>query len=276
MATVSVNTNMGAMIALQNLNKTNKALAESQTRINTGMKVSSAKDNGAIYAIAQNQRSDVKALNAVTESLNRAVSIVDVALAAGEGISDILIQMKEITLAAQDTGLDDTARATLAEDFEALRNQISQVSRGAVFNGVNIIDGSQTSVSPLSSVKGDKMRVEAKNLDVGGSIVTLSSAATFASVTAAADQYAAVELSLKNVSSALSSLGTASKQLSSHITFVSKLSDSMEAGIGNLVDADLAKESAKLQSLQTKQQLGIQALSIANQAPQMVLSLFGQ
>ncbi|WP_140985140.1 flagellin [Asticcacaulis tiandongensis] len=276
MATVSVNTNVGAMVALQNLNKTNKALNESQTRINTGLKVASAKDNGAIYAIAQSQRSDVKALNAVTESLNRAVSIVDVALAAGEGISDILIQMKEITLAAQDTGLDDTARATLAEDFEALRNQIRQVSQGATFNGVNIIDGSQTSVSPLSSTKGDKMRVEAKNLDVGGTIVTLSSAATFASVTAAAAQFAAVELSLKNVSGALSSLGTASKQISSHITFVSKLSDSMEAGIGNLVDADLAKESAKLQSLQTKQQLGIQALSIANQAPQMVLSLFGQ
>ncbi|MEM9964518.1 MAG: flagellin [Asticcacaulis sp.] len=276
MANVSVNTNMGAMIALQNLNKTNKALAESQTRINTGLKVASAKDNGAIYAIAQSQRADVRSLNAVTESLNRAVSIVDVALAAGEGISDILIQMKEISLAAQDTGLDDTARATLAEDFEALRNQIAKVSSGASFNGANIIDGSQTEVSPLASASGAKMVISAQNLSLGGGIIELSAGSTFATVSAAAAQYAAVTASIDAVSRALSSLGTSSKQLSNHITFVSKLSDSMEAGIGNLVDADLAKESAKLQSLQTKQQLGIQALSIANQAPQMVLSLFGR
>lgn len=275
MANVSVNTNVGAMIALQNLNKTNKALAESQTRINTGLKVASAKDNGAIYAIAQNQRADVRSLNAVTESLNRAVSIVDVALAAGEGISDILIQMKEISLAAQDTGLDATARATLAEDFEALRNQITKVSGGASFNGANIIDGSQSQVSPLASASGAKMVISAQDLSLGGGIITVSAAASFSTAAAAATQYAAVTASIDAVSRALASLGTSSKQLSHHITFISKLSDSMEAGIGNLVDADLAKESAKLQSLQTKQQLGIQALSIANQAPQMVLSLFG-
>jgi len=276
MSNVSVNTNVGAMVALQNLNKTNKALAESQTRINTGLKVASAKDNGAIYAIAQNQRADVRSLNAVTESLNRGMSIVDVALAAGEGISDILIQMKEISLAAQDTGLDDTARATLAEDFNSLRDQITQVSSGATFNGINIIDGSQSQVAPLASASGAKMVVSGQNLGLGGGIIELSAASTFASVSEAAAQYAAITSSIDAVSLALSTLGTSSKQLSNHITFVSKLTDSIETGIGNIVDADLAKESARLQSLQTKQQLGIQALGIANQAPQMVLSLFGR
>lgn len=275
MSNVSVNTNVGAMIALQNLNRTNKDLSETQNRINTGLKVASAKDNGAVYAIAQSQRADVAALGAVSDSLNRAMSAVDVAMAAGEGISDILTQMKELALSASDTGLDTVSRDALKEDFQSLRDQIKKTISNAVFNGINLIEAGADGINALASADGvNKLTVEAQDLSLGGTILSLASDATFSTATSANGLLTTLDDSIKNVSLALSRLGTSSKSLEAHSTFVSKLVDSMEAGIGNLVDADMAKESAKLTALQTKQQLGIQALSIANQAPQTILSLF--
>ena len=135
----SVNTNAGALVALQNLNKTNMELFEVQGRINTGKKVNNAKDNGATWAIAQNMRSKVSALDAVKESLNRAQSTIDVAMSAGEQVSDLLTQMKQKALAASDNSLDSTSRTALAEDFKALRDQIGKVVSNASFNGINMI-----------------------------------------------------------------------------------------------------------------------------------------
>jgi len=135
----SVNTNVGAMVALQNLNKTNTDLNTTQNRINTGLKVGSAKDNGAVWAIAQNQRSNSGALNAVKESLSRSISTVDVALSAGESVSDLLLQMKEKSLAASDTTLDAASRTALNDDFKALRDQLAKVVTNAEFNGANMI-----------------------------------------------------------------------------------------------------------------------------------------
>ena len=272
----SVNTNVGAMVALQNLNKTNSDLGTTQNRINTGLKVASAKDNGAIWAIAQNQRSNSGALNAVKESLARSISTVDVALSAGEGVSDLLLQMKEKALAASDTTLDAASRTALNDDFKALRDQITKVVTNAVFNGANMITGtSPTTVAALASADGvNKLTVAAQSLALGGVNVTIAATASIATQTTAAAMIATINTSIGNVSSALSRLGTGSKALSAHLAFVGKLQDSIDAGVGNLVDADLAKESAKLQSLQTKQQLGIQALSIANQSSSSLLSLF--
>ena len=272
----SVNTNVGAMVALQNLNKTNTDLGTTQNRINTGLKVASAKDNGSIWAIAQNQRSNSGALNAVKESLARSISTVDVALSAGEGVSDLLLQMKEKALAASDTTLDAASRTALNEDFKALRDQITKVVTNAVFNGANMITGtSPTTVAALASADGvNKLTVAAQSLALGGVNVTIAATASIATQTTAAAMIATINTSIGNVSSALSRLGTGSKALSAHLAFVGKLQDSIDAGVGNLVDADLAKESAKLQSLQTKQQLGIQALSIANQSSSSLLSLF--
>ncbi|MDP1619044.1 flagellin [Phenylobacterium sp.] len=272
----SVNTNVGAMVALQNLNKTNTDLNTTQSRINTGLKVASAKDNGAIWAIAQNQRSDSGALNAVKESLSRSVSTVDVALSAGESVSDLLLQMKEKALAAADTTLDTASRVALNDDFKALRDQITKVVDNAEFNGANMIKATTpTTVAALASADGqNKITVAAQNLALAGGNVTVAAASTIGTVTSASAMIATINTSIANVSAALSKLGTGSKALSSHLEFVGKLQDSIDAGVGNLVDADLAKESAKLQSLQTKQQLGIQALSIANQSSGTVLSLF--
>ncbi len=272
----SVNTNVGAMVALQNLNKTNADLGTTQNRINTGLKVASAKDNGAIWAIAQNQRSNSGALNAVKESLSRSISTVDVALSAGEGVSDLLLQMKEKALAASDTTLDAASRTALNDDFKALRDQITKVVTNAEFNGANMIKASTpTTVAALASADGvNKITVAAQNLALGGANVTITATASIATQTTAAAMIATINTSIGNVSAALSKLGTGSKALTSHLSFVGKLQDTIDAGVGNLVDADLAKESAKLQSLQTKQQLGIQALSIANQSTGSLLSLF--
>ncbi len=272
----TVNTNPGAMIALQNLNKTNSELATTQSRINTGLKVASAKDNGGVYAIAQKMRSEVAGYNAVQSSLDRAVSTTDVALSAGEAISDILIEMSEKALAAKDTSLDTASRTALNEDFSTLRDQIGTIISNAEFNGTNLIDGSSTGgISALANADGSNtISVSDEDMSLGGSIVTIAASAAISSASAAGTAVTNIETSLDNLNSALARLGTASKSLDIHSTFVTKLSDSLTTGIGNLVDADLAKESAKLQSLQVKQQLGIQALSIANGAPQTVLSLF--
>jgi flagellin len=273
----SVNTNVGAMTALQNLNATNTELSQTQTRINTGLRVASAKDNGAIWAIAQNQRATSQSLNAVKDSLQRGQSTVDVAISAGETVSDLLLQMKEKALAASDVTLDTNSRVALNNDFVSLRDQISKVVNNAEFNGANMLKGvSPTNIAALANADGTAtITVVAQPMDLGtGALAGIASTDSIGTQTLAFNMIASLNQSIINVSTALSSLGTGSKSLASHLTFISKLQDTVDAGVGNLVDADLAKESAKLQALQTKQQLGMQALSIANQAPQALMSLF--
>ena len=149
--TFSVNTNVGALVALQNLNATSKDLQTVQGRINTGLKVASAKDNGAIWAIAQSQRAQSASLDAVKDSLQRGQSIADVALAAGGTVSDLLIQMKAKALAASDTSLDTASRNALNEDFKSLRDQITTVVTNADFNGSNLIKAGGTNVAAIAN-----------------------------------------------------------------------------------------------------------------------------
>ena len=131
--TLSVNTNQPALIALQNLNRTNDDMQSVQTRINTGQAISTAKDNAAVWSIAQEQRADMSALGAVKMSLDRATSIADVALAAGESVSDLLKLMREKVVAAKDTSLTTTSRTSLNADFQGLLKNLSQVVTSAVF-----------------------------------------------------------------------------------------------------------------------------------------------
>ncbi|MBP9756060.1 MAG: flagellin [Phenylobacterium sp.] len=272
----SVNTNVGAMIALQNLNQTNSDLMTVQNRINTGKKIASAKDNGAIWAIAQNQRATSGSLNAVKDSLQRSQSTVDVAIAGGEAVSDLLLQMKEKALAASDTSLDTASRVALNEDFIALRDQIGKSVSNATFNGVNMIDTGGTTIAALANDDGtSKLTVQAQDMSLGGSILgALDATSTIGTQADAETMIGTIGTAIGAVSTALSKLGTGSKSIGAHLTFIGKLQDSIDAGVGNLVDADLAKESARLTSLQTKQQLGVQALSIANSSSSGLLSLF--
>jgi len=272
---LSVNTNTDAMTALEYLNYTQGSLAQTENAVSTGLTVATAKDNGAIYAIAQNMRGDVAGYHAVTQSLENGSSTVDVALAAGQSISDLLIQMKEQAIAASDTSLNTTSRNALNANFQALLQQISTVVTNASFNGANLINGSTLGIAALASSDGQhRITVAAENMSLSGPIVQISAAGSISTQTQASTMINSVETSLNNVDSALASLGSGSAKFSIQATFVQNLSDTLTTGIGNLVDANMATESAQLTALQTKQQLGVQALSIANQGPQIILSLF--
>jgi len=278
MALYSVNTNRDAMIALQNLNVTGAELGVTQQRIATGRKVDSAKDNGSTWAIAQSQRATSTALNAVRDSLQRGQSTVDVALSAGTSVSDLLVQMKEKALAASDTTLDTSGRSALNEDFKALRDQLAKTVTNADFNGSNMIKTGGATIAALANAAGtSKITIAAQSLALGGAnLAGITSTASLATNTASTAQamIATVNTAIGKVSTALAKLGTGSKALDLHLSFIMKLQDTLDNGVGNLVDADLAKESAKLQSLQTRQQLGVQALSIANQSTSALLGLF--
>ena len=271
----SVNTNTGAQVALQYLNATQGQLDKTQGAINSGLKVASAKDDGAIYAIAQNQRATVAGYQSVINSINNGSSAIDVALSAGQSISDLLIQMKSKALAAADSSLDTASRQALNANFTALRDQISTIVKNAVFNGFNLVDGSTNQVTALASADGARrITTAAQNLKLSGTIVTIRNTNTISTQTKASALIATIQTSLTNVNSALAKLSSGAAKFSIQANFTQKLSDTLTAGIGNLVDANMAQESAKLQALQVKQQLGVQALSIANQAPQTILSLF--
>jgi flagellin len=401
---LSVNTNYSAMIALQNLNFTNNELEGVQNKISTGLKISSARDNGAIYAIAEGQRSRVASVAAVKDGIDRANSTIDVALSAGKSIGEILQKLKAKAVAAQADDLTADQRDALQADFTSMRSQIDTIANSAQFNGANLAVGSFNlnvlisdlggsvaattdgvqSVALTTPISGSALitaagaaagdiadgdlitfaltdsvnlgtftievelttgmtvddYIEAVNSASGGKIsasyddvagqftylindtaydnlaitsdgvdastigagvatavvssagsnvmvvngtdMTLASAmfSSFATVdisTSAASATTAanaLEQAIVDLNVTLASLGSQATALDAQNDFLAKLSDEIENGIGNLVDADLAKESAKLQSLQIKQQLGAQALSIANQAPQVILSLF--
>ena len=271
----SVNTNAGAFAALQNLNQTQSELNTTQTQINTGLRVASAKDDAATFAIAQTLRGEVSGLQAVSSSLDRAQSSLDVAIAAGEAVSDLLIELKEKAVAAKDNGLDTASRTSLNDDFKQLRDQITSIVDNAEFNGTNAVQNNGDAIVAITNDTGSNtITIAAQNLSLSGSNVALTATQDISTQDLASVAVADIESSIENVNTALSALGSGANRVELQQNFVNSLSDSIEVGIGNLVDADLAETSANLQSLQVRQQLGLQALSIANQAPQSVLSLF--
>ena len=273
--TISVHTNKSALTALQNLNATNDQLSDVQNRVNTGLKIANAKDNAAVWAIAQGQRADIGALGAVKMSLERAQSISEVSATAGESISDLMVQLKEKVVAAMDTSLDTQSRTALDSDFKSILRQIQQVTNNAQFDGANLLDGSAGNIAFLANADAtNKITLSTQNMSLGGGIITVAATASITTVTFATAILTQLNTSIGNVNQALGNLGSQGKQIEAHLGFISKLTDVLETGVGNLVDADLAKESARLQALQVQQQLGAQALSIANQAPQIVLQLF--
>ncbi|MDZ4372760.1 MAG: flagellin, partial [Phenylobacterium sp.] len=266
--TNSVHTNNSAAIALQNLTRTNDRLGDVQSRISTGLKVQGAKDNAAIWAIAQGQRADIGALSAVKQSLDRATSVADVALSAGESISDLLNQLKEKVVAAKDSSLKTQSRQLLDSDFKALLKAISSQINNASFDGGNLLNGSLTAgIQFLANADATGfVTLSAKDLSLGGAIIELTMSDSLLTLTGATQALSRLDDSITQLNASLGAIGAEAKRIQAHNTFVTKLIDTLESGIGNLVDADLAKESARLQALQVQQQLGAQSLSIANQA----------
>ncbi|GAB4574730.1 MAG: flagellin [Rhodothalassiaceae bacterium] len=267
----SVNTNAGAFIALQSLNSTNASLSTTQNRISTGLAVASARDGASTFAIAQNIRADVAGLSAASDGLDRARSALDVAINAAEAISDLVISARELAVAAADTSLDTASRTALNDEFVEVVNQITSINNSASFNGTNLIKATPDSVQ---AIDGDGATV----FSVAGVDLTLTalgiSGTGFTDAATASAQVTAIDTALGTLNGALSDFGAGFQRLEIQADFTSRLQDTLEVGIGNLVDADLARESANLQALQVRQQLGLQALSIANQAPGSVLALF--
>jgi flagellin len=297
MAMNSINTNVGAMTALQNLAATQTQLGITQNRINTGLKIASAKDNGAIWAIAQTEKAQSVSLDAVTNSLNNGKSVLDTTLQAGSQMTDILNQMRAKALAASDAGIDDASRTQYENEFAKLGQSYANVVASAGFNGVNLIDASTGAISAIGSADGGiKITSTHDALNaatlfttslttVAGTVTAPSTVASVDTVTSkgnwadgtganAKSALTEVDAAIKSVTQGLSGFGVDAKAIDNQITLVSGLQDSLNTGIGNLVDANLAQESANLQSLQTKQQLGVQALSIANQSTGILLGLF--
>jgi flagellin len=278
----SINTNYGALVALQSLGQTTRDLDEVQNRINTGLKVSSAKDNGAVFAIAEGQRARHASLASVRDGVLRATSAIDVALSAGTAIGDILQQLKEKSVAAQATDLSADQRAALQTDFDALRTQIDQIADAATFNGANLVNGSNLTgganeYDVLTSDTGGSITVSGFDFRLGTAgqaLATVTAALDISTAAGALAASTAIDTAMAALNNDLAELGSQSKALDVQHVFLGKLADSIEKGIGALVDADIAKESARLQALQVKQQLGAQALSIANSAPSIILSFF--
>jgi len=238
----SINTNYGAMVAAQSFAATSRELDKVQNRVTTGLKVSSAKDNGAVWAIANTQKANAKALDATMNNLLRNQSIADVGIAAGETVMAGLTELKELAAAiAANGGVAAATSLPYRNDFDAIVNEIGAAITAATFDGTAAL-----------------------------------SLTTEAFLEDGTDRYLAadVDAAISTAASALQTIGTNAKSYERQLAFTQKLQDALEAGAGNLVDADLAKESARLTALQTKQQLGVQALSIANNASSALLGLF--
>ncbi len=276
----SIQTNNSAIVALQNLRTVNRNLSAVQEQISTGKKISNAKDNASIYAISTVIKSDVEGFKRISDSLNLGSSTVAVARGAAEQVTDILTQIKGLIVQSQESNVD---RTKIQTDIEQLTDQVDSIVNAAQFNGLNLVQGATGTVTFLASLDRDSagtvtassISVAAQSLETGagGGLAALSSVdvSTAAGATAA---LTAIEGLVQTAIDAAAAFGSSQKRIETQNEFVRQLTDALTSGIGALTDADLEEASARLQSLQVQQQLGVQALSIANQSPQSILALF--
>jgi flagellin len=275
MKMTSILTNNGAMVALQTLKSINNDLTSTQNAISTGKEVAMAKDNSAIWAISKVMESDVSGFKAVSESLSLGESTVAVASAGAEQITNILNEMKEKVVAATGENVDN---AKITADVNQLKAQITSIISGSQFNGSNLLNTAGGNITVLSSLDRDAAgAVTAQNITVNSVDFEANLDLTTIDVSSAANADASIddmETLIQAAVNGAAALGASAKRISDQNEFVSKVSDAMTSGIGSLVDTDMEAASARLKALQTQQQLGVQALSIANTAPQTVMSLF--
>ena len=271
----SILTNNSAMVALQTLKSINSNLAQTQGEIATGKTIATAKDNSAVWAISKVMESDVSGFNAISDSLALGQSTVAVASAGAEQITDLLTQMKEKVVAATGENVDNTK---IAADVTELKNQITSIIGAAQFNGANLLNTAGGDITVLSSLDRDAAgTVTATNITVASVDfeAALDLTTIDVSTSASADtSLAAMETLIQTAVDGTASLGASQSRIDEQSKFVSKLTDAMKSGIGALVDADMEEASARLQALQVQQQLGVQALSIANQGAQSIMTLF--
>lgn len=275
----SILTNNSAMVALETLRNVNRNLESVQSEISTGKKIATAKDNAGIWAVATVMSSDVESFKQISDSLNLGSSTVGVARAASEKIVQTLGEIKSLIVTAQGENVD---REKIQTDITAKIALITGFVAAAQFNGLNLIDGTSTDdVNVLSSlnrasdgtVTAGNIVVERQDLATDGGLGDLEDI-DVTTTDDAEDALASIETLLQTAIDAAAAFGSAQASINSQGEFVKVLTDSLKSGVGSLTDADMEAASAKLQALQVQQQLGVQALSIANQQPQALLSLF--
>ncbi|MDP6342797.1 MAG: flagellin [Alphaproteobacteria bacterium] len=268
----SINTNTSAMIALQRFSGTRNGLDKTQSHISSGNKVNSPKDDAATLAVAERLLAAFSGTEAVRDGLDRASATIDVALAAGQSTADILVEMKGLAVQANQEGLDQSSRDALNSAFAALQEQIAAINNSAEFAGSNLIAAGAADQKVLSDENGARMTVAAQDLSTAG--LGIDSLALDSAGNAAA-ALSAMDAAITDASVKMANLGSSAKSLETHNELLGVQNDTLRAGIGELVDADMAAESAALQSNQIKESLGIVSLAIANAAPSRMLALFG-
>lgn len=271
----SVHTNIAAIVALQGLNRTNSELQGVQNRVTTGFRINNAREDGAAFAIAQGLRGNIKSYEAIGEQLSKAKGLLSVANEGAKQISDTMGEIRAVVTKLADANVTGTQRTQYAAEYNALKTEIQNYIANSTFNGVNILN-TATAVNVISNLTGGSITINSQDLttNVYTALPTITGATTAATCAAALAGAGAVTTAETNIGNAMATLGNNTRTLDNTLTFNGILSDATEEGVGAIVDADLAKESAKLQALQIRQQLGTQTLSIANQAPQILLSLF--
>lgn len=274
----SIKTNTAALIALQQLNNTNRELDITQNRVSTGYKVAASRDDPSTFAVAQKQRADLDGYDAVDQSAQRGLNILDVSIKALETLSNLLIEMKSKAVQASNPAITPQSRALIDADYQAYVAQLTTVIDSASFDNTNLINK-----NPVNPITDDLIVITEPTASTAASIIipainikaaTVSAVTNVLNVAAATAEVTALDGMLQAVNNALATLGGSSSRLESHSSFVKKLQDSLTVGIGFLVDADLTAESAKLKSVQIQQQLSTQSLQIANSRPQLILALF--
>ncbi|CAH0309461.1 flagellin [Roseomonas sp. CECT 9278] len=270
----SVNTNMGAMVALQSLNRTNEALNVTQKRISTGLRVNDAKDDGAAFAVAQAVRADVAGLSAANEQLGGVKGILDTSLSGLTKVSETMVKVRETLVRLADDTLNADQRAQYESQYTALQTQITNFIDDATYNGRTLLATAAPGgdITTTRNESGTTYSITA--VDGAGTLIVAAAPTDAAGAQAALADGGDFDTVQTAIGNALNTFGSDARYIDSQISYNKDKADSLEAGLGALIDADLAKESARLQSLQIRQQLGTQALSIANQAPQTLLSLF--
>jgi flagellin len=280
----SVNTNTGAMIALQALNKTNSQLAAAQKQVSTGFRVADSTDDGAAYAIAQNVRSTVGALTSANQQLGNVQGLLSTTQSSLNNISNTMGSMRDVLVKLSDSSVTSTDRTNYIAQYNSLLANVKTFIEDGNYNG-------KTLIGDITGGSGTFSRVAVVRNESGASyaVATYSGSALFGSITYTSTQLNAATTvqgiigtaatasfinKFNSVNNELNTIGSAQNYVSNQVSYNSDKIDALNTGIGALVDADLAQESAQLQALQIRQQLGTQALSLANQAPQTLLSLF--
>ena len=282
MALNSINTNSGAVVALQSLNRTNAQLDVAQKRVSTGFRVADARDDGGAFAVAQKVRGDIAGVTSANEQLGAAKGLIDTTLSGLNRISETMAAVRGVLVKLADENVTGTLRLSYESQYDQLRSQVATFVNDSTYNGVTLLGTSAvgggtaeagTAITVIRNERGGTLSLDGQEInDLDLSEIPADSAEATTYLTTDADTgLSALE---GRVNAALNQYGNMSRVLTNQIGFNKDKIDALESGLGSLIDADIAKEAARLQSLQIRQQLGATALSAANSAPQFLLSLF--